>query len=176
MTKPHRAATRGYFCLILVLISSLLSSCGDPNSLQVEFTEPDDILIRLSRTQCYGSCPVYTVEVTSSGEVRFTGYRYVEALGLHIEKIPAEAVTALAKEISNSGFMEITQEEVDECPSFGTDSPTALLKVQIGSTKNTIKHYLGCFGKPVHTTLWQLGQRVDETLNTSIWIKGQPSS
>src|SRR6188508_3223081 len=47
--------------------------------------------INLSRTECYGTCPVFTVRVFATGDVEYEGKRFVMQKGLrrrHLE--PAE--------------------------------------------------------------------------------------
>ncbi len=44
--------------------------------------------IVLSKTGCYGSCPIIDVSISKDGEVFFQGEGYVEKLGIYSSKIP----------------------------------------------------------------------------------------
>ena len=158
----------------LGFIVALVSWCLSTSSETHAPPSPENALIKLSRTRCYGSCPSYSVEVNAAGEVKFHGFHFVKSEGLHIRNIPPEKVSALVNEIVSAGFMDLTQKEVDECPDSWTDSPTAHLLVKFNGNENTIKHYHGCRGKDLYQTLIDLESRVDEVLETEIWIKGPP--
>jgi len=128
--------------------------------------------IELSRTACYGSCPVYTVSVDASGEVHFEGEQYVAAEGERSSQLDAATIAALGEEILAAGFLEISQEQVDECPQMATDHPSAILTIRVDGQEHQIRHYHGCRGLDIYETLSALEDRVDEVLNTASWIKG----
>src|SRR5438128_2126560 len=61
-------------------------------------TAPDDTeAVILQRTACNGRCPMYSVGVTSNGNVHFFGEKFTKKLGYAFTTIPRENVTALNK-------------------------------------------------------------------------------
>ena len=56
---------------------------------------PADTQIRLQRTSCLGSCPIYTVTIDARGMVIYEGEEFVRATGRHTAQIaPAGRVRA----------------------------------------------------------------------------------
>ena len=60
--------------------------------------------IGLSRSMCYGSCPVYSVSLRRSGEARFEGEHFVDLLGTHIAQIEPGDFEVLALAVAHLGF------------------------------------------------------------------------
>jgi hypothetical protein len=60
--------------------------------------------IGLSRSMCYGSCPVYNVSLRRSGEARFEGEHFVDLLGTHIARIEPGDFEVLALAVAHLGF------------------------------------------------------------------------
>jgi hypothetical protein len=59
----------------------VLAACGGRAAEPVlanTTPEPDDVIIKLARTECLGYCPVYTVTITEKGRVRYTGSDWVK--------------------------------------------------------------------------------------------------
>ncbi|KAB3530299.1 hypothetical protein F8154_13995 [Alkaliphilus pronyensis] len=52
--------------------------------------------IRLERTMCYGTCPVYNVTVNKDGKVKYEGEMYVYRIGKHQWKISNKKVKQLS--------------------------------------------------------------------------------
>ena len=50
--------------------------------------------VTLERTPCFGTCPVYTVAISRSGEVTFDGKRHVAHTGQATATIPRSGWTA----------------------------------------------------------------------------------
>lgn len=146
--------------LIILALATMLSCCGTHG----------DPVIQLRRTRCFGTCPAYTVKVTGDGSVIFKGFHYVRAFGYRSGQIAPDALEALAMEAVSEGFMELTQEQVDDCREIFTDAPSAFLTVRADGRENSIEHYHGCRGREIHEMLTRLERRVDEVLQTSKWV------
>ncbi|MCK9401477.1 MAG: DUF6438 domain-containing protein [Bacteroidales bacterium] len=48
--------------------------------------------ITLKRTMCYGTCPVYDMEISANGEVNYNGEAFVEKMGHHRWSIQPDAI------------------------------------------------------------------------------------
>ena len=126
--------------------------------------------VTLERTPCFGTCPVYTVAISRSGEVTFDGKRHVAQAGQATAKIPPERVDSLLAELAAAGYFELADAYVMDAPACGmyaTDLPTVITSaVRDGETK-TIRHDRGCSAAPQE--LSKLEQRIDEVAGTGSW-------
>src|SRR6266566_6235535 len=80
---------------IHLLVSSLLSLAIAGSCLAQEKPIPDDALITLERTVCYGPCPIYKVTITSDGTVTFEGRQNVKVKDIVKGHISREDVGSL---------------------------------------------------------------------------------
>jgi hypothetical protein len=156
--------------VLAVLCASVMGvfpiACSNPeNEVDSSFR------VQMSRTFCYGTCPVYTVSVNAQGQVNYLGEKWVQESGNHSWQISPQRVEELKAAVADARFMSITQAEIDECPSTRTDHSTVHFEIQIGETTNTIRHYTGCYGLEVYGKLTQLSRQVDRTLHTAAMVK-----
>jgi hypothetical protein len=63
--------------------------------------------IKLKRTPCYGSCPVYEVEILANGTVNYNGEMFVEMDGAHSWKIEPENIELLNQLICKYDYFNI---------------------------------------------------------------------
>ena len=131
----------------------------------------DPAVVTLERTPCFGTCPVYTVSISRSGMVRFTGRHHTAQTGQATATIPAARVDSLIAELDRAGYFELADAYVMDSPACGlyaTDSPTVITSVTHGGTTKTIRHDRGCSGAPPE--LSRLEQRIDEVAETEKWV------
>ncbi|MDL0419687.1 DUF6438 domain-containing protein [Caldibacillus thermoamylovorans] len=97
--------------------------------------------IKLQRTMCFGTCPVYSVTVDKEGNVNYYGEMFVYKSGEHHWKILKKKVKQLNDLIEEFGFKSFIYEPGDE---FITDCPSCITTVKYsnGETKE-IDHYYG---------------------------------
>jgi len=97
--------------------------------------------IKLQRTMCFGTCPVYSVTVDKEGNVNYYGEMFVYKSGEHHWKILKKKVKQLNDLIDEFGFKSFIYEPGDE---FITDCPSCITTVKYsnGETKE-IDHYYG---------------------------------
>ena len=127
--------------------------------------------IVLERTPCFGSCPVYTLTVHSSGLVEFAGKNYVKAQGPQTGKISAASFARLVKKIEEIDFFGLRDrydgKNPDGSGSTVTDLPTRKTTVARGEETKTVVNYFR--GPPGLTELELL---IDELAKSSKWIRG----
>jgi hypothetical protein len=128
---------------------------------------PDSkISITLSRSMCYGRCPVYKVSVSTKGIV-FDGEAYVAAEGRHTDTVDPDAVRALAKKFVAADFYSMR----DEYRASVTDNSTYTLSISIDGHKKQVVDYVGSWeGMP--QAISELEDDVDALADTNRWIKG----
>jgi hypothetical protein len=134
------------------------------------FPEPWDlqsVKIELSRTQCYGRCPAYSVTIRGDGSVHFSGEKYVQIPGTHDARIAPDTVRELVRQFESAKFFAAGDKYIAEV----TDNPTYTLTLSVGGRTKTVTDYVGeQVGMPVVIT--DLENAVDEAAGTGRWIKG----
>jgi hypothetical protein len=126
--------------------------------------------VTLERTPCFGTCPVYTVAISRTGEVRFNGKHHVTHTGQVTDTIPAARVDSLLAELDGAGYFRFADDYVmgsPACGMYATDSPTVITSATRDGKTKTIRHDRGCSAAPPE--LSQLEQRIDEVAGTGRW-------
>jgi hypothetical protein len=126
--------------------------------------------VTLERTPCFGTCPVYSVAISRTGQVRFNGKHHVTHTGDAADSIPAARVDSLLAELDAAGYFGFADDYVMSSPACGmyaTDSPTVITTVNRNGKIKTIRHDRGCSAAPPE--LSQLEQRIDEVAGTGRW-------
>lgn len=163
--------------LFLVLFSA---GCNSTTNRQKVILDKDTV-ITLGRTMCFGTCPAYMVTINGQGEVVFEGSKMVrengkviaQPLGTKNSRINQEQLQQIIAEFEKINFLSLKDaydKQGADCPTYSTDSPSAITSIKTGSTNKTVKHYLGCEGKPTLRNLTALEEKIDEIVNTKQWI------
>ena len=127
-------------------------------------------VITLERTACFGSCPVYTISVSPSGEVQYEGRAHVRKAGAATARVPRERVDSLLSELDRGGYFTFAERYTSPEPACGryvTDSPSVITSVTLRGRTKRITHDYGCGGAP--GALVVLEHRIDEALNSEQW-------
>lgn len=127
--------------------------------------------ITLERTPCFGSCPVYSISVSPSGQVTFEGRAHVRQLGTATGQIPQQRVDALLVELERAGYFGFADRYAVSEPTCGryvTDLPSVISSATLGGRTKRIEHDHGCGGAP--GALAVLEKRIDEVLGSDRWI------
>src|SRR5690242_4407000 len=76
---------------------------------RTSFSEPakSPIWIEMSRTQCYGTCPAYSLIVLADGTVRFHGEAFTIVKGNQESKLNEDQLQKLKQLISSSIFLKL---------------------------------------------------------------------
>jgi uncharacterized protein DUF6438 len=100
---------------------------------------PDSrVAITLARTGCFGSCPSYSVTVSTEGIV-FDGRGFVIAAGKHTDNVNADEVRNLAKRFVAADFYSMAA----SYRASVTDNPTYVLTIAIDGNKKEVEDYVG---------------------------------
>jgi hypothetical protein len=138
------------------------------------FAQEPEPVITLRRTACYGTCPVYSLEIFENGFIRYVGTDFVQSEGEHRTVIHHEAVENLIALFLRSGYFSLkddyeTCRDADGTTWFITDLPTTYTSLRIGTKKKSVRNY-ACAPHP----LIDLEHAIDKAANTQRWI-GDPS-
>ena len=130
---------------------------------------PDSkVAITLARTGCYGTCPSYTVTVSTEGGIAFEGGGFIVAAGKHTDSVNADEVRNLAKKFVAADFYSMAA----SYRASVTDSPTYVLTIVIDGHKKEVEDYIGQWeGMPAVIT--ELEEEVDTFARTQRWIEGR---
>jgi len=124
------------------------------------------VAITLERSGCFGTCPSYTVTVSTDGIV-FKGSGFVAARGKHTDSVDAAEVRKLAKRFVAADFYSMD-------PSYTasvTDNPFYTLSIEIDGYAKKVEDYVGSWeGMPAVVT--ELEEEVDMFGRTERWIEG----
>lgn len=165
--------------LIIFLISLFIFSCKfrseTSNIFPADSKVPADLEIKLERTSCYGTCPVYELTVKADGSVRFKGIQDTKEKNGET-KIDEEKLGQLIAEFKKANYFDLNDSyTMENCPSAATDNPTAITSIQINGKKKTISHYIGCYergekGERFPAELLRLENKIDEIVETKRWV------
>jgi ankyrin repeat protein len=124
------------------------------------------IAIQLERTGCYGTCPSYTVRVSTDG-ITFDGRGFVVASGRHRGTVDADEIRKLAEKFVTADFYSMDALYRAEV----TDNPTYLLSITIDGQAKNVEDYVGSWeGMPA--VISELEDEVDTFAHTERWIEG----
>ncbi len=130
-------------------------------------------VITLRRTACFGTCPVYSLEIFENGFIRFVGIDFVQYKGEHRAVIPQDAVGNLIALFLRADYFALkdnyeTCREPNGTVFWLSDMPTAYTSLRIGTRKKSVRNY-ACAPK----RLTDAEDEVDKVANTKRWI-GNP--
>ncbi len=152
--------------LALPLLLFFASACESETERHFEvITDRDSLRITLDRSECFGYCPSYIVEVTGDGSVNYCGEAYVEQTGLRSRTISRDEVKALFDFIIDSGFSELE----DRYEANISDGAVIQVKLEYDKQSKRVLDYYGLeAGMPDGVVLLQ--DKIDEIAGTRQWI------
>jgi hypothetical protein len=152
------------FGVVIILIALFIDSAMAQTIERVE----------LQRTGCLGSCPIYTLAVTSDGTVAFEGEEYVKYKGKVASNISADDWKFLTIALQRANFFALkdsyTQAEAN-CSRATTDQPSLEIMAIRGKQKKHVVYYTGCYEprKELAAISW-LADTIDFITNSQQWI------
>jgi ankyrin repeat protein len=133
-----------------------------PNTSSLE-----GVVMKLSRSGCYGTCPAYSVEIHGDGTVLYKGDAYVVVTGEHRDQLSPEQVTEILDAFRKADYFSLR----DEYSYPVTDCPTYTTSFQVDQVSKTVKDYVGEeTGMPESVS--NLENTIDHVADTMKWVKG----
>ncbi len=87
------------FYRITVFLFILFSSCATLNN-----STRQELLFELETTSCYGTCPVYKLQVFTNGSVLLTGKQHLDKIGEYKAKINKENLNSIITSFEQKSF------------------------------------------------------------------------
>ena len=161
-------------------ISANNGTTSSPTPLRSK-TDPDSALeLTLERTACYGTCPVYIVNILPDGKIVFDGKQNTSVKGEATDTLSKEKKAQLIEAIDTAAVFSLKDSYLgseDDCPARATDAPSVNLTVKLNGREKSIKHYWGCVEekdfKVFPASLFILENKIDEIIDTRRWVKSE---
>ena len=134
---------------------------------------PQDLMITLERTVCFGGCPDYKLTITADGAVVFEGRHAVKQDGATIKSaITRERLKQLMSEFDRVKFFLEDDYSSDSrvCNEGMDDSQATITSIRINGKSKTVSHYDGCTGPKGPKDISELEKKIDEIVNTAQWL------
>ncbi|MFD2721733.1 DUF6438 domain-containing protein [Hymenobacter monticola] len=121
--------------LLLSIFSFSVPACAQKATVQKTKTKkvskkatPTEAgpVLTYERTPCFGTCPVYTMQVYADGRVAYEGRHHVPLIGRKEFKLPAAAVADMLRQAKEAHF-ETFQEQYK---SGVTDMPSTIVAIR----------------------------------------------
>ena len=158
--------------MLMLLLASAAGGGQRPAGLPADVTEQNlkGVTITLARSECFGPCPMYKVEIHGDGTVKFKGRKYVTALGTSRYKIPVARVRELVAEFYKIDFFALKDEYTqivlpDGGIEMANDLPGATVTIKLGGRKKSVFDY---YGTP--QSVRQLEDKIDEVSGADKFI------
>jgi len=156
--------------------SDVMNNQSTPTALNqsnVDTFDTSSVNITMFRGACFGTCPIYYLEISGDGKVIYRGYEYVNITGERTSSIPVDKVKELVNQFNNSGYFNL-KDRYDEVEI--TDQATVVTSISINGTLKSVYDYLGTTKLPELQKLRQLENMIDDVTNSSQWVGVQASN
>lgn len=117
----------------LFFLIFILSSCH--HSTKINSTNSKVKIISLEKTACFGTCPVFHIEIYNNGFATYNGKKFVTIKGLHNLEISKNDISKILKKAKEIDFQNLKNEYTENI----TDLPTTYIMVK----NKKIKDYFG---------------------------------
>jgi hypothetical protein len=154
--------------LVLVATTCLVASC-EWKPWQQELSGKR-ITVALTRSDCFGQCPMYRLVLYDDGTLTYEGRTYVKVIGSATSVLDRERVVSVQRAIADSGVSSL-QPDCCNCVNV-TDVPTVTIEFVSDGARKTVEHYTGCDAAP--SWLRDFEDRLDVLLGSAQFV-GSPS-
>jgi hypothetical protein len=139
---------------------------------QVPFPDTSDrstIRMSLSRSNCYGRCPAYTVTIFGDGTAKYNGGRFTAIRGEHRSQVSYDDVSSLIEKFRTADFYSLA----DEYRANVTDNPIYSVCISVGGKTKQVSDYVGEHAGMPHSVT-ELENEIDRISGSARWVKGTP--
>jgi|TARA_B100000959_G_scaffold256017_1_gene288853 hypothetical protein len=123
--------------LLLFLLFTFACSSSKNSSEKKEKQVKKELIISLERTPCYGTCPIYKMEVFSDGSAFFHGERFVDKIGDFQFTVSKKTIDYILKQAEEIDFFEMK----DKYTGNITDLPKTITFIKSEKAEKKIIDY-----------------------------------
>lgn len=98
-------------------------------------TLADADFVSLSRTGCYGTCPIFKIQVFGNGNVIYYGRQFVDKLGIYTGTLGSDDMKVLLEKVADAKLFE----KPEQYPIDNFDFPQFIVEFQVGDKLKTIR-------------------------------------
>ncbi|HEX8265547.1 MAG TPA: DUF6438 domain-containing protein [Pyrinomonadaceae bacterium] len=122
---------------------STLVFFGFSDDAKAQKKSDSEVLITIERGACYGTCPIYSAQISGDGTVVYSGVDNVKFKGKKRFKIPKAKVQELVKAFESINYFSLKDKyETDENGMRIADLPPVTTSISLkGKTKKVIHNY-----------------------------------
>lgn len=100
----------------------------------------DSLFVSLERSYCFGTCPVYKIEIYNSGFAVYTGQANTDKIGTFTTKFSKDQLNSLTNVAKEINYMSLN--DVYDNPGV-TDLPSHTSSIVINGVRKTVKRRIG---------------------------------
>ncbi len=133
-----------YYTLRSILFFSLcilglgLMSCKSKekvsNTEQTTENKYQQDWVRLTRSGCFGTCPIYIVTIYGNGIVKYEGIRHTDKIGMFIGRMDPQKFDGIIKKMKEVAFLEM--EDMYQAPV--SDMPGITVFLHFGDIEKQV--------------------------------------
>jgi hypothetical protein len=133
-----------------------------------------EVEIELTRTECYGWCPAYSVKLSGDGTLAYAGKLYVKTKGEHFDVIDPQKLLPLLERFQELDFLA----REHDCDLMVVDNSHALVALRIGVRSKSVEDVVAAREDSLlspedlawHRRMYDLEQAIDSAANIDFWI------
>lgn len=148
--------------ILYILFLLLFALPAIAQDFSEEKSIPEDAVVYMERTQCYGTCPIYTYYVLEDGTAKYIGKEHVEKTGTYYTTLSPDEMEDLINLFYKYDFFKYENRYVD----LISDLPTTYIYFSHNGEEKKITDYHGA-----PESLKKLEKEVDNFMESLEWEK-----
>ena len=103
----------------------------------IKHMEEITVFATISKSPCYGTCPVYNMTIFSDGSITLEGIRFIDKIGTFYGKITEEQLAEFEKVANEINYFDLK----DEYDSPVTDLPSTTTSIIVNGEKKKVSSF-----------------------------------
>lgn len=127
--------------------------------------------VKVSRTPCFGACPVFDITLYGDGRLQFHGTRFTKVTGQSTRHTSGGRFLEALSALEMRGVRDLQSNYGrDACKTWATDHPSVTIEVRSKQLTKTINWYTGCRGLKDRAKLESLVGELEQILDVSAFV------
>ena len=138
----------------------------------------DDVIIRMERTGCFGTCPIYSLQLKGDGAVVYNGIANVYIRGELRTYVPRQQVADLLHDFNRIGFFRLPNnieagqtlhldgKRVEVMKLQRDDLPNTRITLRVGDSSKSV-----VYSQTAPEALVRIAERIDNLVNSARWVQ-----